>query len=124
MRELIIDRAKWFRGKGAYHSRLLTSDGKMCCLGFECMARGYTEQQIKDVDAPTRLAFKHPDLASNIDWLVIKGADDSWRFGFVHTPVCKELMEVNDNRELSDEARESRITELFNMSGVTVQFIN
>ena len=44
MAELIplkIDRRTWLRGEGASQSFLLReADGKMCCLGFACLAAG------------------------------------------------------------------------------------
>lgn len=58
--EVTIDRKKWLHGEGTTKSKLLRkSDGKMCCIGFTCLAVGLKPQNIMEKRAITR--FPTPD---------------------------------------------------------------
>lgn len=41
-----IYRDRWYRGQGSGASKLLRYDGRMCCVGFMCLAGGATEEDI------------------------------------------------------------------------------
>jgi hypothetical protein len=45
--KVVVDRAKWYRGKTATDSYLLSpANQKMCCLGFASLAAGNTDKEI------------------------------------------------------------------------------
>lgn len=46
-KEFTIDRRKWLRGKGKEFSKLLRSNGEMCCVGFYAKACGLSDNAIK-----------------------------------------------------------------------------
>ena len=50
--KLTIDRQKWYRGK-IQGSMLLRDDGRMCCLGFACLAKGVPREQILHRGTPS-----------------------------------------------------------------------
>jgi hypothetical protein len=128
--EFVIDRSKWLRGKGPTDSYLLrSSDGKMCCLGFFSLACGLTQDQIKDVQAPKQLigldsGGHHINLLSRTDGFWLMQSDDNIHTPDTHTPDTCRLMEDNDNRMISEQEREEKITRLFAANGVTVKFVD
>lgn len=111
MKQFTINRKKWLRGEGSEYSSLLrTEDGKMCCLGFLGLACGGTKKQIESCDSPAGTygpkwpsALLHPDT----------GLDST---------TCEELMKVNDNEDLTDTERESRLKKIFKEIGIKVVF--
>lgn len=123
MRELVIDRATWFRGRGPAQSRLLTDQGKRCCLGFECQALGYKDEQLIDVPSPGILcSYEHPEaVPDHMQWLADFNKDQDI---FENSITCLDLIAINDNPSISDPERESQISEIFANNGVEVKFIN
>lgn len=54
--KVTIDRSRWYRGQGSEDSRLVTGEErKCCCLGFYCLALGFTEAELIDVSLPSKL---------------------------------------------------------------------
>ena len=48
---VVIQRSKWLHGETAKDSYLIrTGDGKMCCVGFMCIARGIDRRQLEDIN--------------------------------------------------------------------------
>jgi hypothetical protein len=121
--ELVIDRSKWLRGEGGTQSYLMRRyDGKMCCLGFYCLACGLTERQIIDIQSPNTLMigmnFDRPNL--------LKDTHGSWLIHTHDTAISKvaaDLMDLNDDQRLSEHKREQAITEIFARHDVTVTFV-
>lgn len=132
MKTLIIDRNKWLRGESANSYLLREDDGKMCCLGFESLRRGLSEEEITNVEAPQGVG--HPEVFDGD--LIYMPSNGTTRFpGQPHpTQVCQELMMVNDEEldieEMNisesefEEERESKITELFKQIDIAVEFID
>lgn len=119
MEKLVIDRARWLRGEGSGESYLLReSDGKMCCLGFYCLARGLTAEEIKGIKTPT-------DVTNPVA-LVPLVKECELCGGHVHqTEVCSSMMTVNDDQVVEDDRREEELTRLFGELGVgSVEFVN
>lgn len=114
--KLTIDRTKWLRGEGTGNSALLREkDGKMCCVGFYCLALGKTKEEISERKWPLKT---WPEFA----WLVRQ--EDTLRRP--NDETCDNngvtLWKLNDNPEV--ENREARIAEAFAKNGVEVEFIN
>lgn len=103
-KEFVIDRKKWYRGRGSANSALLRSDGTMCCMGFYAKACGFEDREILD-------AGTHPFSATIESPYFIDG-----RFGQAG------LFDVNDNVTLSEEDRETILTRLFADNGIAVRF--
>lgn len=106
-----VDRKRWLRGEGEPRSRLLrSSDGKMCCLGFACLAAGHTEDEIRDVATPSGLAYRR---------------DGRCLLPNYNTPQMCSAMEWNDypgQCELSEARREAIIAERLAEIGLEVTF--
>jgi hypothetical protein len=108
--ELVIDRSKWLRGEGDKSALLRASDGKMCCLGFYCLAVGLTENQIRNKGFPQYL-YDNPLEKTEGKWLVDGGMDVIF------------LTDYNDSGALPEKVREEKLTEIFATHGVTVKFV-
>ena len=122
---LVIDRTKWYRGKGSHGSALLrTKDELMCCLGFCLLQRGFTSDELAEVGTPGEVVSvdrMRPDALSKVVGLVDLYDDES---GLLETHVCNQLVDANDDPDIDDLTRERRITDLFAKIGVDVTFVN
>ena len=98
--EVVIDRKLWYRGKGAGGSRLLTEEGKMCCLGFDALACGLKAEDILYITSPGSTGYDVPGLV-NVD-----------TYHHDNSKVCGEMMMTNDNEVIADGEREKLLTEM------------
>jgi hypothetical protein len=108
MRKLIIKESKWYRGLGSGSRLLVPLDGRMCCLGFDSLACGATEQQILGVTFPSNLV---PTLEKQ-KWLYIcnPSARDMGSYQ-------SRIAEVNDDRNITESERKNLLSELFREGG-------
>lgn len=116
IKEFTIDRAKWYRGKGPITSRLLTDDGKMCCLGFFAKACGIADVDIINRSVPAVVKLeKIPE-----DWgrVLLDGNSVDGSSFTTHT-----LMITNDYIHHTDKVREEKIVAEFAYHGITVKFV-
>jgi hypothetical protein len=115
--KLTIDRKRWLRGESSADSRLLrTSDMKMCCLGFLCLATGLTEDDIRQVATP---GYLDAELPEQIKWLV----EESQHGGTKSSKEAGYLMTTNDTDVLDEPAREQLLTTAFARHDIAVEFI-
>lgn len=113
---VVISRRRWLRGEGAATSMLLREDdGKMCCVGFMCKARGYTDSEIQNRGGVHSLAdpTKMGVVAAQYGWLTtyeplyrINDVPDGQRNRGIpgtlgRTPMTPELRE----REITERAK-------------------
>jgi hypothetical protein len=102
VKSFVIDRTKWLRGEGNTPSCLLRrTDEKMCCVGILCSQSGYTPTAIRGVRDLETLDSGN-DLAFHLD----------------------EIYATNDNKAITADYRESKLTKLFAKLGITVEFSN
>lgn len=117
MQKVIVERSYWLRGEGEENSKLLrTEDGKMCCLGFVCLAFGKTEDDIAECEAPSCFS-----------------SHSGRKIGF-GTPLIQEdgsepqavvsAMQVNDHRHMDESQRESELKRLLLVVGVDLEFVD
>lgn len=119
MQELVIDRQKWRTGQEGPHktgdgpTQLLNEEGFMCCLGFECLRLGLTEDNILQIGEPQEVDEAYYD---NIDYM-LTGA----RF---QKDWVTEAININDSVTMVLAEKEEAIIKLFANQGVNVTFIN
>lgn len=113
MLKVIVDRQRWYRGHGAAVSRLLIvypshkeDIGKMCCLGFACLAAGLKPEQIAGKGVPTDISGPLPKA-----------------FEAVTDGYCG-LVGTNDRHGMDEELRERDIKRLGLQVGLDFEFIN
>ncbi len=120
--KVVVERSKWLRGEGWEKSKLLRSkDGKMCCLGFACLAMGATTVQISDMNSPTMACNMGGVL--ELPMLTMVGADHPSRRLVNKAPVDEAMM-VNDERFTSESAREAKLTELLAQVDIDLEFVD
>jgi len=113
MKKLIIDRKKWqHAGRNGDTLLLHPKNKRMCCLGFDALNEGLTEGQIIEFSRPEELEIKIPGITRR------EGTH------FAETVMAYNLIEVNDDRKISEDTREAKITKLFAKIGREVEFIN
>lgn len=139
--KVVVDRARWYRGRGEDFSRLLltkdgdhpdaSDNGKMCCLGFACIAMGIAKAEFANRATPRDLISYDCDGSRFVDPTKrLTKAQVDWL-----SKDFSELMSVNDNElwdgeepqgetEYKTEAeREARIAELGKEVGLEFEFI-
>lgn len=118
MEKLVIDRSKWYRGKGGEDSRLLLADGQMCCLGFDLLRRGLQPQDIRGVGTPDQLNAEEDALAG-----LITVCEECGSSHYELSAVGEGLVDTNDLTTLDEPTREAKLTALFAEIGVDVEFV-
>lgn len=128
--KLIIDRARWLRGEGSDASYLLRGlDRRMCCLGFLCRARGFTEGDLLEQREPNDLVNVEGLEDEQLDGLVAihhhqEDAEDPYdETDYTDEAVVGQLIVVNDDEKLTEEVREIEVKTLMATIGVDVEFI-
>jgi hypothetical protein len=97
---LELDSATWYRGHGPNASALLRGDGERCCLGFLGQACGADDFRILNALMPCQ-------RAEGIDWP--EGLID----GRGSTQLAGQIANINDEKEIGDEERITKLQPLF-----------
>lgn len=113
MTEFVIDRSKWYCGKGAHLSSLLTPGKKMCCLGFVSEQCGVDKDTMYDITSPSLLLNDEREKVFPI--LYGKNAKNR--------ELINLAMIINDNSQIKNRDREEMLFRLFNFLGYTLTFI-
>lgn len=114
--EFTVKRSDWYRGRGASGSRLLRTDGMMCCMGFYAEACGIPPERLVGQSSLSQIK----ELRGLEDEVVCGGKIS--RPGFDSTR--ESLYVVNDSSTIPDDEREARLTHLLAERGVTVHFVD
>lgn len=109
--KFVIDRKRWYRGKGGAYSRLLRHDGAMCCLGQVARQCGLRAKDIRNECSPGDV-----DTGGILPAWLFNGSSDS--------EDCKYAMSLNDAEAYSDKHREKWLKRLFKKHGAQLTFIN
>lgn len=111
MKEVTIKRSKWARG--GRDTKLVNSDGTMCCLGFVCNAYK-VPKYVMDTEKPSYV--QHPRVPAAL--LVKYGGWDSW-----DSLLSEEAIMLNDNELITSKTRERKLTSLFKKVGIKLKFV-
>lgn len=122
MEKLIIDRTKWRTGScgetatGKGDTALLNKEGFMCCLGFECLRRGFTEDEISGQPEPETMIFDDRFEKDRFgDMVNDSGHNKSW---------VDQAISINDDILTTLKEKEEKIQKIFAGQGIEVEFIN
>lgn len=107
MIKVVVDRKKWYRGKGSDSSGLLLNNGKMCCIGFLARRLGCKPREIRD--RPTLMM---------VDRLAVTLLLDKYR------DIIDDAYQTNDDQEIDDKARERELKVYGKEMGVNFVFKN
>ena len=118
MKQLIIDRKKWLHGEGSARSFLLREeDGKMCCLGFYALSKGYSKEEILGKQSPAAL------IDCDLKFNKLVSINNYGASRFTSSAICYELFWSNDSTTIKDSTlREQSIIDNFYKIGVEVKF--
>jgi hypothetical protein len=105
--KFIVDRRRWYRGQRGDLSRLLTSHGTRCCIGFVAQQCGIEDSRI--LGRPT---------------VEDAGPDSRWPI-WMRVPAKVEAAYLaNDSVNLTDGEREAALKAIFAEHGDEIEFIN
>jgi len=116
MKQLLIDRNKWCRGKinNNHGTALLDDGGMMCCLGFYCkQIDGMEDKDIHEIAVPAQIG---KTLVEKLSILV----DDEYEEE--NNDFSDTAININDNMSISEEDRENRLKEHFASNGIEIKF--
>ncbi len=116
-----INRSTWrFGGYDKYKqfglTKLLNTQGYMCCLGSISEQCGVPRKDLLNIDYPYDLLSQHHDLVS---FLREKPTNSIFAN---NTFLAQQAANINDNSNISNEERETRLIELFKTEGYTISF--
>jgi hypothetical protein len=129
MKQLIIDRSKWRTGNDGEHqtgegdTRLINTQGYMCCLGFYLKNVAKLNKKILvELATPAYLdgLKKIYDKNDDVKLLLTKLNDSH----YLNNDFCQSAMHVNDDVNLPSDEREETLKTMFLEKGVEVLFIN
>lgn len=128
--DVTVERSKWYRGQGDEQSRLLVTvhddseqNGKMCCLGFVCLAAGLTPDDIANRPFPAEVRNQLPIVRQFPQVLepLLYVAGDLQAANSTH---CNDIGSVNDSEDMPDTEREATLTKLGKEVGINFTFVD
>lgn len=130
VKKFTVVRKDWYRGKGGDHSCLANNSNRMCCLGFYAEACGLDRQTIRNLPSPEEAVKATKNEITNTihGKPVSRKSDVVWDTQLIrkdtgnNTALCNDLMHINDDEELDEKLRESRLKAKFADLGVKVTF--
>lgn len=113
--KVVVDRSKWRYGGDKHEDRdgltlLLNRQGLMCCLGFGCLASGLEPEAILECCTPS-------SISEYIDGETVYPDELSWL-----REIENDAIRVNDDKDISDEERESRLKQVFAAHNHEIEF--
>jgi hypothetical protein len=106
---LTIERRKWYRGKGSDESVLLNSRGEMCCLGFDAIANGLSQDCILGMETPAAVVITHRKALTDHPDYFANRVIDTRRLD--QSPEVLKAIQHNDNPHITEPDRERFIRE-------------
>jgi len=140
MATLRIDRKEWRRGGNRMDlcemfddTNLLSANHMKCCLGFAMIASGAEFSSVLNKGEPKDIKGGLDSLSNGDMFGLLQGGieadveDEDGNYclmetELVNSPLTDAAIDINDNKNITEEERESRLTELFKKYGHTVEF--
>jgi len=111
--KFIVDRRTWYRGHGSDTSSLLREDGTRCCIGFVAQQCGIPDSAILNRSDIVEMNYKDdPNCTLFPSWM----RDTRNMIGPAYN--------ANDNDQISDAVRETRLKAIFAEQGDEIEFEN
>lgn len=134
MEQFILDYSKWRSGKDGPHAvgtgrtKLLNSEGFMCCLGQYCESKGIKKRKMYDIGTPHGLvnATTESTRANVYDKIpkLLQDIPGTRTLCLTHSKLANGAMWINDNSDLTPEERIEQLTDLFVENGIELIIIN
>jgi len=117
--KLTIDRKRWLRGEGADNSFLRRiEDGKMCCIGFLGKACGIPDAHLEGRGQLDQLLRDWPRHKKRLSHYVQDIGDGVFR----DSSLLVDAYDINDDPDLTERTRESKVVEILKRVDVEVVF--
>lgn len=113
---VVVKRSKWMRGDQETSCLRNKKTGKMCCLGFLTREAGFRTRQINGKLQPD-------DLTKCIKGLTRPHTYCDQDTDIINTETCKNMMDINDDKNIDDETREKQIAREGKRIGVNFKFV-
>lgn len=117
--KLTIDRNRWLRGVGS-ESSLLDSCGKSCALGFLAKDLGYSDDEILNKEGPDYILS---DAGVRFPESLVKRIERKEDIWSAPTEIAVQIISINDDVNLTDSERESKIIQLFQKVDIELEFV-
>ena len=120
---LVVQRSNWQRGD--WNSEFFVK-GKYCVLGFAALASGYETEDIDKVLLPEDLA----EIKGIMRKLVIRRTAKYRRSHvavagpYEDRRIVRDIWTVNDDPEMLDIIRETKLIKLFAKIGISLEFVD
>lgn len=116
LKTVVVDRAKWWRGKPNSALKVAQADA-FCCLGFCGLSVGIKPETMLRVSTPENLeqAAKMRQVFPKLFVGPRDYPEDS--------AECSDLVDVNDDREIEDKEREVRLRATGRKAGILFKFV-
>jgi hypothetical protein len=128
IKEFVVKRKTWYRGKGSENSCLLNDANQRCCLGFYAGICGLPNKIIRGIAEPDNVIelLQDGQVEDKDGNTVHSNLDIVWKTklvrGISNSPTCNKLMAVNDSKNITDEERETELIAIFKKLGIKVKF--
>lgn len=118
-----IKLSKWRTGDNGRHNtgegptRLLNSQGFMCCLGFACLAQGVKKVNIENITAPNTVSR---NICKQLPGL---SRAAKWKNEYYTTNFTDRAIEINDNLLTTVKEKMILLRKLCKKHGHQVRFV-
>ena len=113
-----VVRDEWLKGDEEEASKLESkTTGKKCCLGFFGLAAGVKSEYLLGKYAPSDL---EEEDSIKFGKLLTRTSNGEFR----ETPLCDQIMTVNDSMLTTGYTREVRLRSLFKEAGHEIEFVD
>lgn len=95
---------------------------RKCCLGFLCLAVGWTEADIAETNYPSMVGFEGTNLEEQ--QLVHNRLVQYVQVSQLKVRLENNIARINDDITLTEGEREAQLTEIFKEHGFDVTFVD
>jgi hypothetical protein len=134
--KVVIDRSKWRTGDesrhrtGSGYTKLLNTEGYMCCLGFCCKASRVGVKRIQGRTAPNSIISSHkkgnclPQRVLKLRGLraLVELTERNDRITANCNPLARSAIIINDDADTTPKEKEQQLLELFKDSVFELEF--
>lgn len=117
----VVDRSKWFRGKGneaSCPSYLRKRNGKMCCIGFVGQQSEVSNKAMKDKTTIHSLSLD--DIGKFPEWM---RRHTDVLAPFSNDSDIGKCYRINDETDITDRQREAKLRKIFKKHKMTIKFV-
>jgi len=125
MKSFTVTRSKWARGdyrdENGMYTSLVTLKGDMCCLGFGMIQLDkIPKKDLLKLGTPDRYFYLHAKSKKGDSCVLVRKYEDG--YGYINNQLAIDAMKINDDKYITDEVRENKLTTRFKIDNIEVKF--